>query len=131
VVVRYAPQQALIARAALVVGHAGLNTTLETLRLGTPMVVIPITNDQPAIAARLRHLQLAEVIPVHWVTPSRIRTAILTALNSPTSKTRALAAADQMRGCDGLGSAAALVEQALVERRRIVRGEGPGTGSHR
>ena len=53
IVVDYAPQLELLKRAALTITHAGMNTTLESLSNAVPMVAIPITNDQPGIAARI------------------------------------------------------------------------------
>lgn len=41
VVVRYAPQVELVKRAAAVITHAGLNTVLETLAEGVPLVALP------------------------------------------------------------------------------------------
>ena len=52
-VVGFAPQLELLQRAALTITHAGLNTVLESLRCGVPMVAIPIANDQPGVAARV------------------------------------------------------------------------------
>jgi len=43
-VVDYAPQLELLKKAALTITHAGLNTTLESLSNGVPIVAIPITN---------------------------------------------------------------------------------------
>ena len=51
--VKYAPQVELLRRANLTITHAGMNTVLESLLNGVPMVAIPITNDQPAIGARI------------------------------------------------------------------------------
>ncbi len=53
-VVKYAPQTDLLQRASLCVTHAGMNTTLECLAHGVPMLAIPVTNDQPAVAAQDR-----------------------------------------------------------------------------
>jgi UDP:flavonoid glycosyltransferase YjiC (YdhE family) len=52
-VVPFAPQLELLRRAAITITHAGLNTALESLAQGVPMVAIPITNDQPGVASRL------------------------------------------------------------------------------
>ncbi|MEE4464862.1 hypothetical protein V2S84_22550 [Azotobacter chroococcum] len=38
---------------ATVIAHAGLNTVLDALVAGTPMLALPIAFDQPAIAARV------------------------------------------------------------------------------
>jgi zeaxanthin glucosyltransferase len=41
IVVSKAPQIELLKRAELCIAHAGINTTLESLALGVPMVAIP------------------------------------------------------------------------------------------
>ena len=51
IVVRAAPQIDLLKRAALSITHAGLNTALEALAQGVPMVAIPVGFDQPGVAA--------------------------------------------------------------------------------
>src|SRR5215831_8917670 len=53
--VAYAPQIELLKRSALCITHAGLNTVLEALASGVPLLAIPITNDQPGVAARIAH----------------------------------------------------------------------------
>jgi len=44
IVVQMAPQLELVKRATLVITHAGLNTALECLSAGVPMVAIPVGN---------------------------------------------------------------------------------------
>jgi zeaxanthin glucosyltransferase len=46
IVVPVAPQIQLLKRAALCITHAGLNTTLEALAQGVPLVAIPIGYEQ-------------------------------------------------------------------------------------
>jgi MGT family glycosyltransferase len=55
IVVSIAPQIELLKRAALCITHAGLNTTLEALAEGVPMVAIPIGYDQPGVASRIAY----------------------------------------------------------------------------
>lgn len=47
------PQLELLDRTDLMVHHAGMNSTLECLSAGVPMVVCPLANDQPGIAKRI------------------------------------------------------------------------------
>jgi len=46
-VVDYVPQRALLRRAMLTINCAGLNTTLDSLTCGVPLVAIPVGEDQP------------------------------------------------------------------------------------
>ena len=39
-----------------------MNTTLECLALGVPMITIPVANDQPAVAARVVHHRVGKRI---------------------------------------------------------------------
>ena len=50
ITVPYAPQRALLKRAAVCVSHGGANTVFEALAAGVPQVILPITDDQPANA---------------------------------------------------------------------------------
>ncbi|MEG3864073.1 glycosyltransferase, partial [Microcoleus sp. herbarium12] len=51
----FAPQLELLQKATLTITHAGMNTTLESLRNGVPLVAIPVANDQPGVAARIAY----------------------------------------------------------------------------
>ena len=84
IVVSYAPQVALLRRAALVITHGGLNTTLESLSEGLPLVVAPITNDQPGIAARVAHLGVGEFILVQKLTTATLRQVVQRVLTTPS-----------------------------------------------
>lgn len=53
IVVPSAPQIELLKRAALCITHGGLNTVLESLAEGVPMVAIPVGYDQPGVACRI------------------------------------------------------------------------------
>jgi MGT family glycosyltransferase len=56
VVVSWAPQLDLLRRARVAITHGGLGTVKDCIFLGVPMVVFPISHDQPANAFRvLRH----------------------------------------------------------------------------
>lgn len=121
IAVGYAPQRALLKRASLVITHAGLNTTLETLREGVPMVALPVTNDQPGVAARLRHLGVGEFIPAKRVTGELLRETIAKVWNDPTYRMRAQQLAEGIRQGGGAAEAAELIERALTTRQRITK----------
>ena len=116
VVVPFAPQLALLKRAALSITHAGLNTALESLSHGLPMVAIPITNDQPGVASRLEWLGVAEVVQPKKLTAPRLRAALEKVMGDPAYRARARELSEKIRALDGLKRAADLVEQAFHGR---------------
>jgi len=62
-VVEYAPQLELLAKARLTITHAGLNTVLDSLSNGVPLVAIPITmNSQESERDQVD--RYGEVIPL-------------------------------------------------------------------
>jgi zeaxanthin glucosyltransferase len=117
IVMDYAPQCEVLKKATLVITHAGLNTVQEALRFGVPMVAIPVTNDQPAVAARLQHCGAAEVLPAAKLNPKKLRQAIVKVLGESSFRKAALKQGDSLLKASGVGRAAELVESALVESR--------------
>src|SRR5215467_2118980 len=53
IIVKRAPQLDLLKQATVCITHAGLNTVLESLAQGVPQLAIPVTFDQPGVAARI------------------------------------------------------------------------------
>ena len=76
IVVPYAPQTALLKQAALTITHAGMNTTLQALHFGSPVIAIPLAHDQPAIAARLARTGAGIVLSPGRVNAHSLRSAI-------------------------------------------------------
>ncbi|MBV9759126.1 MAG: MGT family glycosyltransferase [Acidobacteriaceae bacterium] len=113
VVVRYAPQLDLLARASLTITHAGLNTVMQSLLFGVPMVALPITHDQPAIAARMAHAGAGETIPIGRATSANLRAAVQRVMREPGYRTRAESLRDSVKAAGGVERAAAIVEDVL------------------
>ena len=113
IVVRYAPQLEVVKRAAVVVTHAGLNTTLESLAEGVPLVAIPQGNDQPGVAARIAHHNAGVVIPLRKLSAKRLRSAIEAVLTQESYRTAARKIQAAMREIDAVGMAADVIEDSL------------------
>src|SRR5207302_4580903 len=75
-VVPYAPQLEVLAKARLTITHAGLNTVLDSLSRGVPAVAVPLTAEQPGIAARLVWTGAGTVIPRSRFTPALLRRSV-------------------------------------------------------
>jgi MGT family glycosyltransferase len=113
IVVRSAPQIELLKRAALCITHAGLNTVLESLAHGVPMVAIPIGYDQPGTAARIAHHGVGEFIELDDLTTRRLRGLIENVLQDPSYPERACYFQKVISKTRGLDVAANIVEQAF------------------
>ena len=113
VLVRFAPQLEIVKRASLVITHAGINTVLETLSEGVPLVAVPLGNDQPGVAARVKAHRAGVVVPLRRLNAARLRHAIEQVLGDPQYREAARRLQSAIRQLDGPGLAADLAEQAL------------------
>ncbi len=113
IVVPAAPQIALLRRAALCVTHAGLNTVLEALAAGVPMVALPIAFDQPGVAARVAYHGVGETVAYAEVTADRVARAMRTVLEGPAYGDRARRLGAEIAALDGPGIAVEAIERAL------------------
>jgi MGT family glycosyltransferase len=119
-VVGYAPQLELLQKATLTITHAGLNTTLESLSNGVPMVAIPITNDQPGVAARIAWTGVGEVVPLSRLSVPRLRGAVQRVLTEDSYKQNALRLQAAIRQAGGVSRAADIIEQAISTGKPVL-----------
>lgn len=119
-VVQYAPQQELLRRATLTITHAGLNTVLDCITHAVPMVAIPVSFDQPGIAARVRWTGIGEVVPLKYAGAVGIRRAVQKLLAPGAGyQARIDALQAELAPEGGAARAAALIEQVL--RRAVAQ----------
>ncbi|MGY3091498.1 zeaxanthin glucosyltransferase [Hymenobacter sp. UYAg731] len=112
-VVQYAPQQALLERATLAITHAGLNTVLDCLIHGVPMVAIPVSFDQPGIAARVQWTGVGEVVPLKRAGEEAIRRAVQALLADAGYGQRVRALQAQLAPEGGAARAATLLHDLV------------------
>ncbi|PSB27385.1 glycosyltransferase [Chlorogloea sp. CCALA 695] len=120
-VVSYAPQLELLKKAVLTITHAGLNTALESLTHGVPMVAIPITNDQPGVAARIAWSGAGEMIPVSNLTVARLRSTIHKVLTQDSYKAQASRLQLAIQNSGGVDQAANIIESAIATGKPVLR----------
>ncbi|MDJ0692283.1 MAG: glycosyltransferase [Xenococcaceae cyanobacterium MO_188.B32] len=120
IVVGYAPQLELLQKATLTITHAGMNTTLESLSNGVPMVAIPITNDQPGVAARIAWTGTGEVIPLGKVSVERLQKAIKQVLTEDSYKKNALRLQEAIERAGGVSRAADIIEQVVTTGKPVL-----------
>jgi len=113
IVVKYAPQLEIVKRASVVITHAGLNTTLESLAEGVPLVCIPLGNDQPGVAARVAARGAGVVVSRRWLNAKRLRSAVQAVLKEEQYRQAARRVQASLLRINGLQQAADIVEDVL------------------
>ncbi len=122
-VVRAAPQLELLDRATLTITHAGMNTTMESLARGVPLVAIPIANDQPAVAARIAWTGTGLFIMPSRLTSKRLRAAVTRVLSEPSFAANAARLREAIARAGGVERAADVVEKVLRTGRPVLAEE--------
>lgn len=120
IVVQYAPQLELLQKATLTITHAGLNTALESLSQGVPMVAIPITNDQPGVAARIAWTKTGEFVSLSKLSVPKLKAAIQQVLTEASYKQNALRLQQAIQQAGGVRRAADIIEQAIATGKSVL-----------
>jgi MGT family glycosyltransferase len=115
-VVEYAPQPDLLAHASLTITHAGMNTTLDSLTYGVPLVAIPITFEQPGTGARIRSTGVGEVLSLRKLNISKLRSAIKHVLTEDSYKKNARRIQQSIQLSGGVKLGADIVEQVTQNK---------------
>jgi zeaxanthin glucosyltransferase len=118
IVVRKVPQIELLKRAVLCITHAGLNTTLESLAQGVPMVAIPMGYEQPGVAARIAYHGVGEFVEFDKLTVERLSELIRTVARKPSYREKARVFQNLIAKRRGLEVAADVIERALEANRQ-------------
>lgn len=118
IIVSTAPQIELLKRASLCITHAGLNTALEALAQGVPIVAIPIGFDQPGVAARVAYHKVGEFVEIGDLTAERLAQLIQKVGQNPSYRDKARYFQKVIARTQGLDLAADVIEQA-VQRNAV------------
>ena len=114
IIVSVAPQIELLKRATLCITHAGLNTAMESLAQGVPMVAIPIGYDQPGVASRIAYHGAGEVVQIEDLTVERLAELVQRVRTKPSYREKAQYFQKVIAETRGLDLAAEVIEEALV-----------------
>lgn len=113
-VVSYAPQLDVLSRASLTLTHAGLNTVLDSLSHGVPLIAVPITYEQPAIASRVAWTRTGRVLRLKKLDAATLRRHIGEVLKDRVYARNAQGVQRSIAESGGVKKAADLIEGALA-----------------
>jgi UDP:flavonoid glycosyltransferase YjiC (YdhE family) len=114
--VDYAPFSALFARARVIVHQGGVGTTGQALRSGKPMLVVPVSHDQPDNAERVRRRGIGRVLPITRYTAERAVAELAPLLRESAYADRAAVVGEQVRAENGVECACDAIERVLSTR---------------
>lgn len=109
-VTSHVPQLALLPRMSAVVSHGGNNTLCESLAHGLPLVVTPVTNDQPITAQQVAGVGAAIRLSFTRVRAAELRDAIRAVLDDPSYRNAACRVRDSFTAAGGTATAADRLE---------------------
>jgi zeaxanthin glucosyltransferase len=113
IVVSNVPQLELLKRAAVCITHGGFNTVLEALTQGVPQIAIPVTNDQPGVAARIADKKTGKTTSLDTLDASKLSGLLDEVLNDPIYGENSRSMQKAIAKKSGLSVAAELLEQAF------------------
>lgn len=117
---RYVPQSLLFPHCDVVVNHGGTGTVRSALSHGLPMVLIPVSADQPDNARRCADLGVGRVIDPEDRSPGAIQDAVRTVLTDPSYHQNAVRLRDESAALPGMDHAVDLLVRLGVDRQLLV-----------
>jgi UDP:flavonoid glycosyltransferase YjiC (YdhE family) len=125
-VVKSAPQLAVLRRASAMITHGGIGSVKECIFFGVPMIVFPAMRDQPLVAARVVYHKLGVKGNLRDVSVANVR-ALLAAVSAPLIKSRVDSLSRTFREIEGAGRGVQFVEHVL--ERLSAGGAGASRGA--
>ena len=111
---RYAPHLDVLRHARLFISHGGMNSTMESLHNGVPLVVVPQSNEQRANALRVAELGLGRHLAREDITVQSLREAAAQVTGDTSVTDRVRAMRERMHAVDGPAVAADAIEAHLA-----------------
>ncbi|PUA39022.1 glycosyl transferase [Paenibacillus elgii] len=105
----YVPQLEMLQHADAFITHAGMNSTSEALYYNVPLVMIPLTSDQPLVAKRVQELGAGITLDKNNLTPVALRAALVEVLGNPAYRQQAQVIGESLRQAGGYKRAADVI----------------------
>lgn len=86
IVRNYVPQLDVLRHSDVFITHCGMNSTSEGLYFNTPLVMLPMMNDQPIVADQVKELGAGIILDHQTLDPKDLRDSVQEVLNNPIYK---------------------------------------------
>lgn len=119
---RFVPYHHLLPHVDVMMTNGGYNGVNAALAHGVPLVVVPATEENPDVAARVEYAGVGVVVTPRAVTESSLRAAVTTVRTNESYRRRAAELAVDLNNSDAPKRAADLIESAAVFQDQIPTG---------
>ncbi len=119
----FVPQPEVLREARLAILNGGLNTVLDALAAGVPLVVVPIAFEQGAIAARVERAGAGRAVPRRFLSADRLARAARLVLEQPSYAAAARRLRAEISAAGGVRLAADIVEAVAARGGPVTRDE--------
>jgi MGT family glycosyltransferase len=86
IVRNYVPQLDVLRHSDAFITHCGMNSTSEGLYFSNSLVMLPLVNDQPIVASRVKDLGAGVILDHQTLDAAKLRNAVVEVLNNPIYK---------------------------------------------
>lgn len=117
ILVNGAPQLGLLARAAVMLNHAGFGSVRECIHFGVPQVAFPIGFDQPGAAARVVYHGLGVVGRFQGASAGAVHTLLSRVMHDEGFRTRSRAMQEIFRTHEREQTGAVILERMIESGR--------------
>ena len=108
-------QLAVLDHTSLFITHGGMNSVNEALYSQVPMVLVPMADDQPAVAGRVQELELGRVIRRQDLSSKTLAHTAREVMNSQRIRESLAAMATEMKSSGGNTRLASELDDLLCE----------------
>ncbi|PQP85192.1 glycosyl transferase [Paenibacillus sp. PCH8] len=105
----YIAQLDMLQHTDVFITHAGMNSTSEALYYNVPLVMIPLTSDQPLVANRVQELGAGITLNKHNLSATDLREALVEVLHNSLYKHQAYLIGESLRQAGGYKQAAKMI----------------------
>jgi MGT family glycosyltransferase len=112
----YVPQLEVLPRVRVFLTHCGMNSTMESLYYGVPMVAVPQMFEQAMTARRITEMGLGVTLEKEMITPATLRQTVAHVANDPAIRQRVQNMQQITRSAGGYQRAAEAIIEFARER---------------
>ena len=117
------PQLEILPRTDVFLSHGGMNSVMESLSFGVPLVVVPQILEQEVTARRVQELGLGLALDTATVMAEHLRAAVAQVAHDPTFRTGAQAMRQMIQEAGGYHRAVEAISSFAHARKQTTHGD--------